>query len=202
VAKTGTNGNGDGRDNGPDPIVIKKYANRRLYNTASGEFVTLETLHRMVNDEEIFVVIDAKSGKDLTASILAQIIAEEENKGHSMLPLNMLRQLLKFYGDGVGPQFSQYMEHSIESFSKNQQEIMKQMTDMMSGTTGLNGWAEVSRRNLELFQESFGMMSGGSKASEEEEGETKPATDGADLDKLSQQLAEMQKQLDALSKKD
>jgi polyhydroxyalkanoate synthesis regulator protein len=92
------------------------------------------------------------------------------------------------------------MEHSIESFSKNQQEIMKQMTDMMSGTTGLNGWAEVSRRNLELFQESFGMMRGGAKAAEEEDAE--PVPEGTDLDKLSQQLADMQKQLDALSKKD
>ena len=192
-------------DGTEQPIVIRKYANRRLYNTATGEFVTLETLLQMVHDEVIFIVQDAKTGKDLTASILAQIIAEEENKGHSMLPLNMLRQLLKFYGDGVGPQFSSYLEQSIESFTTNQQEMMKQMMDMLSGSSGVDHWAEMSRRNLELFQNSFNMFGGGAnRASTPQSAPSPPkaqTSEPADIDKLSQQLAEMQKQLDSLIKK-
>ena len=140
------------------PIVIKKYANRRLYNTATGEFVTLETLHQMVQRGELFAVQDAKTGKDLTSSVLTQIIAEEEVKGHNMLPLKTLRQLLKLYSDGIGPQFSNYLEQSIEAFSENQQKVMQQMSDMLNGNQGIDQWAEMSRRNLELFQSSLGMF--------------------------------------------
>ena len=192
-------------DNAEEPVIIKKYANRRLYNTATGEFVTLETLHRMVNDEVIFTVLDAKTGKDLTAPILAQIIAEE-TKGHNMLPLNMLRQLLKFYGDGVGPQFSAYLEQSIESFTHNQQKIMKQMTDMLSGSSGVDHWVEMSRRNLELFQNSFnvvGNTTGPQAQPRQPEADPKaePVAGSPDMDALRKQLAEMQKQLNELTKK-
>ena len=192
-------------DSAEEPVIIKKYANRRLYNTATGEFVTLETLHRMVNDEVIFTVLDAKTGKDLTASILAQIIAEE-TKGHNMLPLNMLRQLLKFYGDGVGPQFSAYLEQSIESFTHNQQKIMKQMTDMLSGSSGVDHWVEMSRRNLELFQNSFnvvGNTTGPQAQPRQPEADPKaePVAGSPDMDALRKQLAEMQKQLNELTKK-
>lgn len=192
-------------DSAEEPVIIKKYANRRLYNTATGEFVTLETLHRMVNDEVIFTVLDAKTGKDLTAPILAQIIAEE-TKGHNMLPLNMLRQLLKFYGDGVGPQFSAYLEQSIESFTHNQQKIMKQMTDMLSGSSGVDHWVEMSRRNLELFQNSFnvvGNTTGPQAQPRQPEADPKaePVAGSPDMDALSKQLAEMQKQLNELTKK-
>ncbi len=192
-------------DSAEEPVIIKKYANRRLYNTATGEFVTLETLHRMVNDEVIFTVLDAKTGKDLTAPILAQIIAEE-TKGHNMLPLNMLRQLLKFYGDGVGPQLSAYLEQSIESFTHNQQKIMKQMTDMLSGSSGVDHWVEMSRRNLELFQNSFnvvGNTTGPQAQPRQPEADSKaePVAGSPDMDALSKQLAEMQKQLNELTKK-
>lgn len=208
MAADGTESGEKSTDNGTvEPIVIKKYANRRLYNTASGEFVTLETLHQLVADDVLFVVQDAKSGKDLTASILAQIIAEEETKGHNILPLNMLRQLLKYYGDGVGPQFSNYLEHSIESFTKNQHEMMKQMTDMFSGTAGMDNWAEMSRRNLELFQNSFNMFGANGQAPGAPTPETTPPppteapSSQTDIDRMSEQLAEMQKQLESLSKK-
>jgi len=204
VAKNQTQDTTETQANGADgPVIIKKYANRRLYDTSTGEFVTLENLHHMVNDELIFVVQDAKTGKDLTASVLAQIIAEQESKGQNMLPLNMLRQLLKFYGDGVGPQFSTYLEQSIEGFVRNQQAMMKQMTDMLNGSSGVDHWAEMSRRNLEAFQNTFNTFGA------EPTGSTQPATPVAeekltgstDIDTLSKQLAEMQKQLDELTKK-
>ena len=189
------------------PIIIKKYANRRLYNTATGEFVTLETLHQMVQQEELFIVQDAKTGKDLTSSVLTQIIAEEEVKGHNMLPLKTLRQLLKLYSDGIGPQFSSYLEHSIEAFSQNQQKVMQQMSDMLSGNQGIDQWAEMSRRNLELFQNSLSMFnpltSGGnstdpSQAPSPQAGlQNEPKTE---IETLRQQMAEMQRQLNALSR--
>ncbi len=193
------------------PIIIKKYANRRLYNTATGEFVTLETLHQMVQREELFVVQDAKTGKDLTSSVLTQIIAEEEVKGHNMLPLKTLRQLLKLYSDGIGPQFSNYLEHSIEAFNQNQQKVMQQMSDMLSGNQGIDQWAEMSRRNLELFQNSLSMFnpqtSGGNskdlsqqhspQTGSQTEPETEPETE---IETLRKQMAEMQKQLNALSR--
>ena len=193
------------------PIVIKKYANRRLYNTATGEFVTLETLHQMVQREELFTVQDAKTGKDLTSSILTQIIAEEEVKGHNMLPLKTLRQLLKLYSDGIGPQFSNYLEHSIEAFSENQQKVMRQMSDMLSGNQGIDQWAEMSRRNLELFQSSLSMFnpqsSGGNGTGPSQEPPPEPSSDSSpetepetELETLRQQMAEMQKQLNALSR--
>jgi len=205
--------------NPDEPIVIKKYANRRLYNTATGEFVTLETLHQMVQREELFVVQDAKSGKDLTSSVLTQIIAEEETKGHSMLPLNTLRQLLKLYSDGIGPQFSNYLEQSIDAFSQNQQKMMQQMTDMLSGNPGIDQWAEISRRNLELFQNSFSMfnpqgMSGNStgnssgnaagngsgKGAAQTEEPAENSDQNSELETLRRQMAEMQQQLNSLSK--
>lgn len=193
------------------PIVIKKYANRRLYNTSTGEFVTLETLHQMVQREELFTVQDAKTGKDLTSSVLTQIIAEEEVKGHNMLPLNTLRQLLKLYSDGIGPQFSNYLDHSIEAFSANQQKVMQQMSEMLSGNQGIDQWAEMSRRNLELFQNSLSMFnpqtSGGNgdglrqPSSSATTSETPPETEAEpEIEALRQQMAEMQKQLNALSK--
>ena len=200
-----------GDKNAEKTIIIKKYANRRLYNTSSGEFVTLETLHQMVQREEIFAVQDAKSGKDLTSSVLTQIIAEEEVKGHNMLPLNTLRQLLKLYSDGIGPQFSNYLEHSIEAFSQNQQKVMQQMTDMLSGNQGIDQWAEMSRRNLELFQNSLNIFnpqmpgengtvhSETSVAKMDSETDQRPRSE-TDIDRLRQQMAEMQKQLNALSK--
>ena len=204
MVKNQTQDTTETQSNGADePVIIKKYANRRLYDTSTGEFVTLEILHHMVNDELIFVVQDAKTGKDLTASVLAQIIAEQESKGQNMLPLNMLRQLLKFYGDGVGPQFSTYLEQSIENFVRNQQAMMKQMTDMLSGSSGVDHWAEMSRRNLEAFQNTFNIFGA------EPTGSTQPATPAADenltgttdIDTLSKQIAEIQKQLDEFTKK-
>ena len=113
-----------------EPVVIKKYANRRLYNTASSNYVTLEHLCQMVKDDAEFVVLDAK-GNDITRSVLTQIIVEEEAKGENLLPLNFLRQLISFYGDNMQRMFlPHYLEYSIDAFTKNQEEIKKEHIKM------------------------------------------------------------------------
>lgn len=111
-------------------VLIKKYANRRLYNTATASFVTLSDLHEMVKRGEDFVVQDARTGKDLTSSVLAQIIAEEESKGCNLFPTNYLRQTLKLHSEGMGPELSSYLERSVESFSTNHSQIKQKAKKM------------------------------------------------------------------------
>ena len=111
-----------------DPITIKKYANRRLYNTGTSTYVTLEDLATMVKAGENFVVFDAKSSEDITRSVLAQIIFEQENKeGQNLLPINFLRQLIRFYGDSMQMMVPRYLEVSLESFTKEQEKMRQQM---------------------------------------------------------------------------
>lgn len=134
-----------------EPTVIKKYANRRLYNTATASFVKLDDLHRMVKEGELFVVRDEKTGRDITASVLAQIIAEEETRGHSVLPHAYLRQVLKAYSEGVGPQLAAYLERSMEAFASHQQRVARQMGEMLDPGTAFDRMADMSRRNLEAL---------------------------------------------------
>ncbi|MEM6945530.1 MAG: polyhydroxyalkanoate synthesis repressor PhaR, partial [Pseudomonadota bacterium] len=108
---------------GGDRIVIKKYANRRLYNTARSSYVTLEDLSKMVRDGEDFAVFDAKTGDDITHSVLTQIIFEEEAKGHNMLPTNFLRQLIRLYGDTLQSVVPSYLDASMEAFARNQERM-------------------------------------------------------------------------------
>ncbi len=146
------------RSAGPaEPTVIKKYANRRLYDTATASFVRLDDLHRMVKEGRAFVVRDDKSGRDITSSVLAQIIAEEENKGHGVLPHDCLRQVLKACDEGLGPQLASYLQHSMDLFADQQRSFARQMQDMFDGTAA-GQLAEVSRRNLEAFQRSLGVF--------------------------------------------
>ncbi len=141
-----------------EPIVIKKYANRRLYNSATASFVTLDDLHRMVKEGQQFVVREEKSGRDITSSVLAQIIAEEEIKGHGVLPHEYLRQVLKACGEGVGPQLASYLQHSMDVFASQQRSFTKQMHGMFDGTAAVEQLAEVSRHNLQEFQRSLSMF--------------------------------------------
>lgn len=184
------------------PIRIKKYANRRLYNTATSTFVTLDDLHTMVKNGERFIVTDAQTDADITCSVLAQIIADEENRGHNMLPPNYLRQVLRLYNEGIGPQLSAYLEQSLENFTKNQQQMLQQMTRMFSGNNeaAIEGWAEVGRRNMELFQQSLNMFSQGmSGAGEVQRRQAETASKDEQIAALQRQLEEMQRRLDAIS---
>lgn len=179
-----------------DVVIIKKYANRRLYDTESSTYITLERLAEMVRQKREFQVLDAKSGEDITRSVLTQIIMDEESRGSTMLPVNFLRQLISMYGDQMQSVVPQYLEASLDALQRNQ----SQMREAVAGAFTANPFAEMARRNMELFT----AASAGKAADPAEPAEPaeKPAAGGdtkAELAGLKAQLAELQKQLDRLS---
>ena len=184
------------------PIIIKKYANRRLYNTSTASFVTLDDLHEMVKNGTRFTVVDAQSSADITCSVLAQIIADEENRGHNMLPPNYLRQVLKLYNEGIGPQLSAYLEQSLDTFTQNQQQMIAQMARVFGGQDAMENWAEVGRRNMEMFQQSFNMFAAQNAAGAAKPSAPAPAADSSEdeVRNLKRQLELLQKRLDAISR--
>ena len=179
-----------------DVVIIKKYANRRLYDTESSTYITLERLAEMVRQKRQFKVVDAKSGEDLTRGVLTQIIMDEEARGTNMLPVNFLRQLISMYGDQMQAVVPQYLEASLDQLQRNQ----SQLRETMAGAFAANPFAEIARRNMELF--TAAASGGRAKPGEEAAAEaTAPASDDtkAELAGLKAQLAELQKQLDKLS---
>jgi polyhydroxyalkanoate synthesis repressor PhaR len=190
------------------PTVIKKYANRRLYHTGTSTYVTLEDLSKMVRAGEDFSVHDARSGEDLTRSVLTQIIFEQESKeGQNLLPVTFLRQLIRFYGDSMQALVPSYLELSIDNLTREQEKLREQMTK----TFGPNAFAvmgEQVRSNMALFTEAMKMFSPfrgaaeriGPDRSAADATDSAPA-EGSELDHLKQQMAEMQKKLEALSRK-
>ena len=186
------------------PTTIKKYANRRLYNTGTSTYVTLEDLASMVKDGEDFLVYDAKTGDDITRQVLAQIIFEQENKaGQNLLPTTFLRQLIRFYGDSMQMVVPKYLEQSIDSLTRDQEKFRKQMTNTF-GMTPFAPLEETVRRNMELFQQTFSMFKpfvpprGGAAAEPEKTPE--PAAGGGDnIDDLRRQMKEMQDRLERMS---
>lgn len=202
-----TAGTGAGKKNGSAPngaTVIKKYANRRLYNTASSSYVTLEYLAEMVKNGEDFVVYDAKSGEDITHSVLTQIIFEEESKGQNLLPIEFLRQLIKFYGDSLQSFLPSYLEMSMSAFSQNQEDMRERMRDAFGQTPGYAMFEETVRKNMELYGQAMKMFSplgaiygeaAGAKASPQ------PSKGGEDINELKAQMAALQRQLDSIQKK-
>src|ERR1700686_4243716 len=140
------------------PTTIKKYANRRLYNTGTSTYVTLEDLATMVKDGEKFVVYDAKTNEDITFSVLAQIIFEQENKeGQNLLPINFLRQLIRFYGDSMQMLVPRYLEVSIDSLAKEQGKFRDQMAQAF-GVGSFGPLDDMVRRNMEMFEKAFTMF--------------------------------------------
>jgi polyhydroxyalkanoate synthesis repressor PhaR len=187
-----------------EPITIKKYANRRLYNTGTSTYVTLEDLAVMVKNGEDFVVYDAKSGEDITRSVLAQIIFEQENKeGQSLLPITFLRQLIRFYGDSMQTMVPRFLEISMSSLA-SEQDKMRQQVAQAFGATGFGTLEDQVRRNMEMFQRAFTMFApfGGRKENPEggEKAASAPRT-GPEIDELKRQLDEMQKRLDRMGDK-
>ena len=141
-----------------EPITIKKYANRRLYNTGTSTYVTLEDLAGMVKNGEDFVVYDAKTGEDITRSVLTQIIFEQENKeGQNLLPIAFLRQLIRFYGDSMQMLVPRYLEVSIESLTREQEKFRQQMAQAF-GVGAFPSLEEQVRRNMEMFERAFAMF--------------------------------------------
>ena len=190
-------------ENEKEPVTIKKYANRRLYNTGTSTYVTLEDLAGMVKAGEDFVVYDAKSGEDITRSVLAQIIFEQENKeGQSLLPITFLRQLIRFYGDSMQMLVPRYLEQSMQSLTSHQDKLREQMTQAFGGV-GFGAMEDQVRRNMEMFQKAFSMFapfapSQGKSAEDKPKG----AGGGAEMDELKRQIDEMQRRLDRLSTKE
>lgn len=134
--------------NESEPVVIKKYANRRLYNTETSSYITLDLLSQMTREGREFVVVDAKTGEDITHNVLTQIIMEEEQRGKNMLPVNFLRQLIAMYGDSMQSMVPQYLEASMDAFRKNQQQFQ----EAMKGAFGGGPLAEIAKRNMQMFE--------------------------------------------------
>jgi polyhydroxyalkanoate synthesis repressor PhaR len=140
------------------PITVKKYANRRLYNTESSSYITLDNLADMVREGKDFVVYDAKTGEDITRSVLTQIIVEEESKGRAMLPTNFLRQLIGFYGDNLQSVVPRYLDQAMAAFARQQQT----MRDAMQSTMGSflpPGMEEVGRQNMAMLERAMTLFS-------------------------------------------
>jgi polyhydroxyalkanoate synthesis repressor PhaR len=186
------------------PIKIKKYANRRLYNTGTSTYVTLEDLATMVKDGEEFTVEDAKTGEDITRPVLAQIIFEQENKeGQNLLPIAFLRQLIRFYGDSMQMLVPRYLEMSLDSLTREQEKFRTQMTQAFTGTP-FAPFEELTRRNMEMFNQALSMFKPVGRTEEPAKSapDTSSRSSGGDIDELRRQMAEMQHRLDRLGDKD
>ena len=198
------------------PVVIKKYANRRLYNTATSSYVTLEHLCDMVKEGIDFAVYDAKSGTDITHSVLTQIIMEEESKGRNLLPIGFLRQLIGFYGDSLSSFVPRYLELSMETFARNQEEMRSHLEDAFGGFFPFKQIEDMGKNNMAAFQRAMEMFApfgspGGSPGGAPggaPGGPPAPGGGGAagarenELDELKSKLNAMQRQLDDIAKKD
>jgi polyhydroxyalkanoate synthesis repressor PhaR len=189
----------------PEKVVIKKYANRRLYNTRSSAYVTLEHLSEMVKEGVDFVVFDAKSNEDITRSVLTQIIFDEENRGQNLLPIQFLRQLIRFYGDSMQAFVPSYLELSLDSFTRQQERMRTQIASAVGGVPGAGFLEDQVRQNLALFDRAMQLFSPFSFPRPEDAPaaaatETKAAPDTS-LDELKKRMEEMQAQIAKLAEK-
>lgn len=193
----------------PEVITIKKYANRRLYNTAESSYVTLDDLATMVQGGVDFTVHDAKSGEDITRSVLTQIIVEQEAKGNNLLPTGFLRQLISYYGDNLQGLVPQYLDMTMQSFARNHEQMHGYLENTLGGIYPFSSFEDMGRKNMAIFEQAMSMMTpfqqnGGEDESEAEmSGNKKKADPSPDeaIDILKAQLEEMRKQLNSLSAK-
>jgi polyhydroxyalkanoate synthesis repressor PhaR len=196
----------DKEDQKSAPITIKKYANRRLYNTATSSYVTLDHLCQMVKEGLDFVVYDAKSGEDITRSVLTQIIVEEESKGQNLLPISFLRQLIGFYGDNMQWMVPRYLEHSMQAFSRNQAQMREYLQNTMGGMFPFGRLEEVSKQNMALFERTMRMFAPFSGEKDENGQPTQPTAPGpqppatdATLDDLKRKVEDLQRQISSIT---
>ncbi len=188
------------------PVVIKKYANRRLYNTQTSSYVTLDHLAQMVKEGTEFEVHDARTGEDITRSVLTQIIFEEEAKGQNLLPIRFLRQLIRFYGDSLQAFVPGYLDMSMESFTKNQETMRNRIAEAFGG--GTQAIEAMTRQNLQMFERAMQMFSpfaprrGGSddetRANGPADSKAKPSEE---INELKNEIEAMRKQLAELSER-
>jgi polyhydroxyalkanoate synthesis repressor PhaR len=142
------------------PTVVKKYANRRLYDTGRSSYVTLEDLCDMVKEGYDFVVVDAKSGEDITRQVLTQIIMEQESKGENLLPINFLKDLIGYYGNGVQGVIPNYLEQTMEVFKANQDQFQEQLNGSFGGAFPFGTFEEMNKMNIDIFQRTMKTFTG------------------------------------------
>ncbi len=190
-------------------VVIKKYANRRLYNTSTSSYVTLEHLSDMVREGTDFVVHDAKTGEDITRSVLTQIIFEQESRGQSLLPVHFLRRLIRFYGDQMQGLVPGYLDMSIDAFARGQDRWREQMTRAFGAPLAGAAFEEQARQNMALFEQALRLWAPFPGAAGDEP--PAPAPGGAEppqpkgdeaatLESIKAQMEAMQRQLDQLTR--
>ena len=201
----------EARNEKREAVVIKKYANRRLYNTETSTYVTLDDLAEMVRSDRDFVVYDAKSGDDLTHSVLTQIIVDQESKGQTLLPVPFLRQLIRLYGDSISRMVPTYLQFSMETLAREQERFRDQIsTAFGSHSTPFEAYQEHARRNMAIFEQAMSMWSPfpnspteaagkeGEGTTEEKSGEVQPPARN-EIDELKSQLAAMQQKIEQLA---
>jgi len=202
---TVTEENTSGSKNSGEPVIIKKYANRRLYNTQTSSYVTLDHLCEMVKEGVDFEVRDARSGEDITRSVLTQIIFEEEAKGQNLLPIRFLRQLIRLYGDSMQSFVPGYLDLSMESFSKNQEAIKSRVVEAFGG--GTQAFEAMARQNLAMFERAMKMFSpfgmpqrgGSEEPSRPANGTAEPKT-SEEISELKSEIEAMRRQLSELAR--
>jgi len=190
------------------PIIVKKYANRRLYNTATSSYVTLDDLAKLIKDGGDFVVQDAKTGEDLTRSVLTQIIVEQEQKGQNLLPISFLRQLISFYGDSMQFLVPGYLEQAMVAFARNQEQMRKNLRATF-GMFPFGQFEEMGKQNMALFEQALKMLSpygrdatgtAGEAPQRPPEARGEPEGEDPRLKRLEAQIEALREQLDALGR--
>jgi polyhydroxyalkanoate synthesis repressor PhaR len=180
------------------PVVVKKYANRRLYNTESSSYITLDNLADMVREGRDFVVYDAKSGDDITRSVLTQIIVEEEGKGQNLLPTNFLRQLIGLYGGSMQGLVPKYLEHAMASFAQQQEQVRAAMQKTMGSLFPFGNMEEVSRQNMAMMERAFSMFTPFYRGPDASAGTD---SDKAEVEALRAEVEHLRKELELARKK-
>jgi polyhydroxyalkanoate synthesis repressor PhaR len=191
------------KKNAADPVIIKKYANRRLYDTSSSQYVTLDYVRELVKSGRDFTVVDAKSGEDLTHGVLSQIIFEEEARGENLLPLPFLRQLIQYYGDSLQSVVPSYLEATMEAFSSQQEEMRERFAgSLQSPQAIMEAFQQQSRRNMEMFGQAMQMFAPfvpGAGTPEKSAEDARTPEESDDLKAMRAELDAMRAKIDKLS---
>ncbi|MBO0735085.1 MAG: polyhydroxyalkanoate synthesis repressor PhaR [Alphaproteobacteria bacterium] len=184
------------------PVVVKKYANRRLYNTATSSYVTLDDLAKLIKEGGDFVAQDAKTGEDITRSVLTQIIVEQEQKGQNLLPISFLRQLISLYGDSMQFLVPSYLEQAMIAFARNQEEVRKNLQATI-GMFPFGQFEEVGKRNIALFERALKMLAPYGQDEKPAPANTRakqPEAEDPRLKRLEAQIDTLTRQLEALER--
>ncbi len=184
------------------PVVVKKYANRRLYNTATSSYVTLDDLAKLIKEGGDFVAHDAKSGEDITRSVLTQIIVEQEQKGQNLLPISFLRQLISFYGDSMQFLVPGYLEQAMVAFNRNQEQMRKSLQATF-GMFPFGQFEEMGKQNMALFDRALKMLAPSYTLEDKSKAnDAPPQTGGEDprLKRLEAQIDQLTRQLEAMGR--